>query len=230
MKFFKDLLRLFYPISCINCKTHLLKNELYLCTHCKHDLPEIPITNYSDNEIKESFLGKTSVNLVASLFYYNTKGVTKKIIHQLKYKNNQEIGIYFGDWLGNKLKESNEFNTIDFIVPVPLHPTKFKKRGYNQLTYFGEQLSKHLKTVYITDILTKTATTTSQTYKTRNERFNNTENTFHLTDRSIFNHKHILLIDDVITTGATLEACCKELQKTENIQISIATMAFTNKF
>jgi len=162
-----------------------------------------------------------------SFLFYREIGKTKRLIHQLKYKGNQEIGVFIGDWFGYLLKSSEKLTNIDYIVPVPLHPKKLKKRGYNQLTTFGNRLTYHLQTTYKPKILIRTSASKTQTFKQRFERFNNNDTKFLLTDHSIFKDKHILLIDDVITTGATLESCCKELLKTNNIKISVVTMAYT---
>jgi len=227
MKIFKDLFRIFYPDLCANCDNQLTKNENVICTFCRHDLPLTPFKNYQENKIIASFYGRVAIEKANSLLYYRKTGITKKLIHELKYKGNEDVGTFFGNWLGEILKENKEFANIDFIVPVPLHPNKLRQRGYNQVTKFGKQLSFHLKKPLIENILQRTSTAKTQTFKARFERFNNIDTKFHLNDTSIFANKHILLIDDVITTGATLESCAKELQKTTPIKISILTMAYT---
>jgi len=229
MGIFKNLIALFYPETCVHCETSLFKTELILCAHCRHQLPLIKIDDYQKNEVKKVFYGLSAIHEVASFLYYDKDGITKKIIHALKYKNKQKVGSFLGKWFGETLKESKGFKKIDFIVPVPLHPSKLKERGYNQLTQFGESLGKVLNIKYTNNYLKKTATTTTQTFKNRFERFSDSNTKFKLTNKKIFKNKHVLLIDDVITTGATLEACCNELQKTDNITISIVTIAFTSK-
>lgn len=228
MLFLKELISLFYPKLCVVCKNQLLLTEEVLCTFCRNDVPIIPFNNFKNNRVSKIFYGRIPIYKAASFLFYRNEGKTRKIIHELKYKDNQEIGVFIGNWFGKILKESTEFDTVDYIVPVPLHPKKIKKRGYNQLTKFGEQLSFVLETTYIDTVLVKISSTKTQTYKSRFERFSNLETQFHLADATSFKNKHILLIDDVITTGATLEACCKELLKTENIKISIVTIAFTD--
>lgn len=229
MQFLKDIFYLFYPKLCVNCSITLLKNESFVCTICKNELPVI-VDNQQVNKVLLSvFYGKVAVKNVRSFLYFNKKGITQKLIHQLKYKNQPEIGIFIGDWFGKQLKETTIFKDVDVIISVPLHPKKLKKRGYNQLTKFGETLSEILEIPYQPNILTRISTTNTQTLKQRLERFSNHQKTFKLTDFTIFENKHILLIDDVITTGATLHACAKELSQTKNITISIATMAYTQK-
>lgn len=225
--FLKDFIELFYPKLCAVCESQLLSEEKVLCTYCRHDLPLMDITNFKDNRVINSFYGRIPIEKAISFLYYRKVGKAKTLIHQLKYKGNQEIGTFLGDWFGRILKELNVFNDVDYIVPVPLHPKKEKQRGYNQLTTFGLRLSTLLEIPYQPNILVRKSTEKTQTLKQRFERFSNASTKFSIADNSLFTNKHILLIDDVITTGATLEACCVALLKTPQIKISIATMAFT---
>mgnify|MGYP000906254986 CR=1 FL=1 len=227
MNYLKDVLHLFFPKICITCESKLLQSEKIICTLCRHDLPMICYKDYKYNKITKAFYGRIPIEKATSFLFYRKDGKTKDLIHHLKYKGNQEIGTFIGDWFGQILANSNEFNTIDCIIPVPLHPKKQKQRGYNQLTTFGLSLSKQLKKPYITGVLIRTSATKTQTLKQRFERFSNSSTKFSVPDRSKLTNKHILLIDDVITTGATLESCCKELLTSENIKISIVTMAYT---
>lgn len=227
MKIFKDLLHLFYPKLCAVCKLQLVVNEVTICTSCRHDLPLTNFTDYKDNKVTQTFYGRTAIEKGYSLVFYRKSGSAKKLIHELKYKNNQNIGIFFGNWLGEILAKNKEFEDIDCIVPVPLHPKKIKIRGYNQVTKFGERLSFYLNKPLLENQLIRTTATKTQTFKARFERFNNVATKFEIRDQKKFNHKHILLIDDIITTGATLEACANEFQKCEDTKISILTMGYT---
>tara|TARA_B110001454_G_scaffold9288_1_gene8751 strand:+ start:330 stop:1016 length:687 start_codon:yes stop_codon:yes gene_type:complete len=227
MKSLKDFFRIFYPDLCVNCENQLEKNENTVCTFCRHDLPLTNFTNYSENKIAKTFYGRIIIEKANTLLFYRKDGITKKLIHELKYKGNEEIGSFFGNWLGEILKQNNEFSDINLIVPVPLHPKKLKQRGYNQVSKFGEKLSYHLKKPFLENVLLRTSTSKTQTFKARFERFNNNDTKFQSNNTSSFKNKHILLIDDVITTGATIESCAKELQKTEGVKISILTMAYT---
>ena len=227
MKFLKDFFRIFYPDLCANCENQLEKNENTICTFCRHDLPLTNFTNYSENKIAKTFYGRIIIEKANTLLFYRKEGITKKLIHELKYKGNKEIGSFFGNWLGEILKQNNEFSDINLIVPVPLHPKKLKQRGYNQVSKFGEKLSYHLNKPFLENVLLRTSTSKTQTFKARFERFNNNDTKFQSNNTSSFKNKHILLIDDVITTGATIESCAKELQKTEGVKISILTMAYT---
>ena len=227
MKILKDLFRIFYPKLCANCENQLLQNENVICTFCRHDLPLTNYPNYVDNKIVQTFYGRIVIEKANSLLFFRKEGITQKLIHELKYKENEAIGAFFGNWLGEIIKENKEFSEIDIIIPVPLHPKKLKQRGYNQVTEFGKRLSFHLQKPFKEDVLIRTSTSKTQTFKARFERFNNIDTKFQLIDTSTLKNKHILLIDDVITTGATLEACAKELQKTEGVKISILTIAYT---
>lgn len=228
MSFFSDFISLFYPKTCIVCECQLLATEQIICTFCRHDLPIIPLGNFDENQIKSLFFGRIPIEKAASFLFYTPLGTTKKMIHALKYQGRQDIGVFLGNWFGNRLKLTNHFNTIEYVIPVPLHQEKLKSRGYNQLTQFGIQLSHQLQTKYLEKVIVKNTNTKTQTYKSRHERFAILDSVFYLTDDQIFKNKHIVLIDDVITTGATLEACCRVLLKIEGIKISIITMAFSD--
>ena len=229
MQFLKDIFYLFYPNLCVNCEIALLPSEQFLCTTCKSDLPIIDDNDHVNVTLMSIFYGRVPIQNVRSFLFYRKGGITQKLIHQLKYKNQAEIGGFIGNWFGSQLKEAKVFVNVDYIIPVPLHPKKQKKRGYNQVTLFGETMSEILKAEYKTNILIRTSKTKTQTLKQRFERFSDSKTKFNLVNNTIFENKHILLIDDVITTGATLEACANELLKTKNITISIATMAYTQK-
>ena len=227
MKLLQDLRRLFYPETCPNCRQQLLQNEKIICTFCRHDLPLTNFKSYTKNKITAIFYGRIPIEKAFSLLFLRKKGITKNLIHQLKYYGVEEIGIFFGDWLGEILSENQEFSSIDFIIPVPIHAKKKKRRGYNQLTKFGICLQQHLKIPFVEGVLVRRSASATQTLKSRFERFNDLHTKFAIVNLAFFKNKHVLIIDDVITTGATLEACALELLKTPGIKISILTMAYT---
>lgn len=225
--FLKDLIYLFFPDVCLICKEPLKKSEKYLCINCLHDLPLSNYTDTKNNEVEKSFYGRMPIVSATALLLYHKKSKVQQLVYQLKYKNQQQIGFFLGNWLGAEMISSIKFKNIDFVIPVPLHKKKLKSRGYNQVEGFGKSIAKYLEAIYVDDKLLKITTTKSQTKKHRIERFKNVNEIFHLEDLQFFKNSHVLLVDDIITTGATLEACCIELLKTESIKISIATMAFT---
>jgi len=227
MKIFQHLFNLFYPSTCTCCEQNLLDQENIVCIECRADLPFVENGDFITNQLTLTFEGRVLIEKGASFLYYHPSGKTKKLIHELKYKNNQEVGLFLGRWFGERLLQSSKFMELDYILPVPLNIKKQQKRGYNQLTKFGESLSTILNTKYLENVLIRSSTTKTQTFKNRVERFKNLMTNFSITNTALLENKHILLIDDVVTTGATLEACCKELLKAENIKISIATIALT---
>lgn len=227
MKILKNIFAIFFPEVCLCCNEYLATNEAVICLTCRHDLP---LTNFSfeeNNLIEKSFYGRIPLENATSLFYFFKKGNVQHLIHKLKYNKQQQVGNFIGDWLGEQLIESERFATVDCIIPVPLHVKKLKIRGYNQVTTFGESLAKKLAVPYCENILIRVSSTKTQTKKLRLERWKNVEELFHVQNNFTLENKHILLIDDVITTGATLEACYDALKKTKNLKISIACMAYT---
>ena len=227
MNFLKNLFYLFYPSICSNCSEQLLQNENVICTFCRHDLPLTNFTSYTKNKVSAIFFGRVTIEKAYSLLLFRKEGITKNLIHDLKYRGNEGVGIFFGNWLGEILMKNKEFSTVDLIVPVPIHLKRKKIRGYNQVTKFGERLSTFLNIPFIEDVLVRQSSTKTQTLKARFERFNDLETKFLVNNTTQFKGKHLLIIDDVITTGATLEACARALLKTPDIKISILTMAYT---
>jgi len=227
MDLLKDLFYLFYPKTCVCCDEQLVKNEFEICLKCRFELPLTDFTNEINNKIEQTFYGRFKLEFATALLFYRTKGISQKLIYQLKYKDKQNVGKLLGKWLGNELLNCSRLQSVDYIVPVPLHPKKFKSRGYNQLTTFGASISEILGVPYIDNVLIKKSVNDTQTLMHRFERWKNVNEIFYLNDVGLFEHKHVLLIDDVITTGATLEACAIKLLETKNIKISMATMAYT---
>jgi len=224
MNFFQSIYYLFFPEVCVFCQDHLSQHETVLCTSCRHHLPMTDFVNTPNNMVEKSFEGRIPIVAGTALLYFNKKGISQELIHHLKYKKRQDIGVFFGDWMGKQLKESFRFRTIDAIVLVPLHPKKLKSRGYNQLTTFGIQLAKEMDVPIIKNALLKIIDSSSQTKKDRQSRFQKIRGSFLLGEEELLKKKHILLLDDVITTGATLEACAKTLLSVEGVRVSVATM------
>jgi ComF family protein len=200
-----------------------------ICTSCRH---EIPLTNHHktiNNETFQKFYGKLPVEFASSLFYFHKKGIVQEMIHKLKYKGHEEIGETIGNWYAEDLKLLEHFATIDLIIPVPLHKKKFRERGYNQVTKFGEALSKGLEIPYNDGILVRNVYSKTQTRKNLLGRTAVIENIFDVAFSETHHNKHFLLIDDVITTGSTLEACGRALLKIPGAKISIVSMAMTHQ-
>lgn len=224
---FHDFINLLYPSACHICEGSLAKNEYLICTTCLHDLPVL--NDHLDNEgtVKKVFYGRVKLEQATALFHFRKKAGVQKLIHDLKYRGHREIGTYLGKWLGEELSRYPEYQQIDAIVPVPLHKQKLKQRGYNQVEDFGRELALALNAEYCDDVLLKISKTQSQTLKDRISRWGKMEETLIIQHPHTLTGKHILIVDDLVTTGATIEACAHKLQEIENIKLSVATMAIT---
>jgi ComF family protein len=226
---FKNLLNLFYPKVCLGCNALLISNENVICTRCRH---EIPLTLHHlnpNNEAYKKFYGKIPIEFAATFVYFHKKGIVQQLIHNLKYRGYEEIGSAIADWCADDIRSLDILSDIDEIIPVPLHKKKLKERGYNQVTTFGKSLSHHLKRPFNEHLLIRTKYSKTQTRK-------NLLNRIEVNNREIFDvvydpkdyNKHYLLIDDVLTTGSTLEACGKALLKIPGAKISIFCIAMSH--
>ena len=218
---FKEIFHLFFPRTCYGCGCILNDYEQFICEYCKFNLP---ITNYhkiKDNPAEEKFLGKVPIYKATSFLHYNKKGIVQSIIHNLKYKQCLEIGVYFGRMAA--LRSDDFFKDIDYIIPVPLHKKKLKQRGYNQSDMIAEGISQVTK-IPINRDLSRTRYTETQTRKDQYERYKNTHGNFELIPSVNFDGKYIMLVDDVLTTGSTLEACVHAII---NVQPSVKVCVFT---
>jgi len=225
---FENVVNLFFPKACAGCNSFLLSKEIVICTECRH---EIPLTNHhitENNEALSKFYGKIDVEFVAALFYFHKKGIVQELIHKLKYKGHQEIGQTIGFWFSNDLKEVDKLKTVDFIIPVPLHKKRLKERGYNQVTTFGEALSSELNIPINNELLVRNIYSKTQTKKTILGRSEIVSQIFGVQNIEKFENKHFLLIDDVITTGSTLEACGRALLSIKGAKLSIVCMAMSH--
>ncbi len=221
----KTLVNLFFPQVCRACSNYLSDNEIIVCTSCRHDLP---VTNFhfnNDKSIHNILRGRAKIAAGTALFRFEKKSNVQNLIHNLKYRGHENIGVFLGDWLGNELKTITPYNTIDVVIPVPLHNKKLKERGFNQVAKFGQHIAKSINANYIDTILLKVTNTKSQVNKKRFARWDKSNELFSLDHMSALKNKHILLVDDIITTGATMEACIGILNQVKNIKISIAVMA-----
>lgn len=217
------MLNLLFPRVCLGCQ-ELLGAEKTLCSHCIHHLPLAVFHRTGNEELKDRFYGRILVKNATALIYFQKRGLSQALLHQLKYRGKQEVSSFFGKWLGAELADDANYNAIDMVIPVPLHKQKLRKRGFNQVAGFGKEIAKALKVPYRDDVLIKISKSGSQVFKTRILRFE-AEEVFTIRNLQAINNKHILLVDDIITTGATLEKCALQLLKANNVSISIATMA-----
>lgn len=224
----KNLLNLFFPPVCEGCKSLLSDNELIICSSCRH---ELPLTNFhfDDKEAAKKVLyGRVNLLNATALLHFSKKGIVQELLHNLKYRGHEQIGVFFGKWLGAELNTLKEYESIDVVVPVPLHSSKLRKRGYNQVAKFGKEIAKSLNVDYNDKTLVRQFATKTQVFKSRLMRSDEAKPNFQISENVSLKGKHILLVDDIITTGATIEACCKVLLDIENVKISVATMAIAD--
>lgn len=225
---FENLINVLFPKVCSGCSNHLLSNENVICTICRH---EIPLTNHhlnTENEAIKKFYGKIPVEFASTLVYFHKKGIVQEMIHNLKYRGHEEIGAVLGEWQAENLKKLPITNSFDEIIPVPLHKKRLKERGYNQVSSFGLALSKKLKINYNPNILSRSVYSKTQVKKNLLNRTEVLEHIFEVNFSEKDHDKHFLLIDDVLTTGSTLEACGRELLKIPGAKISVVCMAMSH--
>jgi ComF family protein len=224
--FWDDFISLLFPRLCYACGNHLLRNESLICTEC---YVIIPRTNYhlqDDNPVAQLFWGRCRLEKAAAFSYYNKGSRIRKLIHNLKYNGIKEIGFELGRIYGVALKNSEFIAGIDLIVPVPLHPAKERVRGFNQSELISRGLADAVTCPVDNTSLRRITVSATQTKRSRYERWTNVEGIFGVSDADAIKGKHILLVDDVITTGSTIESCAAELLKIEGVRVSVAAIAY----
>jgi ComF family protein len=216
---------LFFPRLCIVCEKPIVRNEKYICVSCLYDIPLTKLHEQKDNIITQIFWGRLKIECGTALFFYSKTSNYSSLLYSLKYSGMKDLAFYLGQQLGAELQSSILFNDIDLIIPVPLHPKKKKIRGYNQSDWIVFGIADVFKREVCIDNLYRTVFTNTQTKKSRVERWENVAGKFALKDADFIKNKHILIVDDVLTTGATIEACAEVLLRIEGVKISIATLA-----
>jgi ComF family protein len=224
-----DSLHYFFPKHCEGCGTDLVYNNQLLCLRCTSQLPYTGFENIPNNPIEHLFVGRLPVKAASSCFYFAKGHLVQHLIHQLKYKHNTAVGKYMGALMGKAILKSTCFGHIDYLIPMPLTAIKEFKRGYNQAAVISEGMSEVMNVPLLLNNICKTIHTDTQTKKHRSERWNNVEGSFIIKKPTILHGKHVLIVDDVITTGATLEACAQALSGIPGIRISVATLATASK-
>lgn len=222
---FHHLFDLFYPNLCLICGESLVTGENQLCLKCFTNIPKTGYHLIKDNPVEKRFWGKVPVERATSYFFFQKGSDFQKLIHELKYRGNSEVGVTMGKYAGVDLMESSEFSSVDMIVPVPLHEKKEAKRGYNQSEMIGRGLAEVMGKSLNVKNLYRMQERATQTRKSVYERYENTQGIFGVKRPVEFSGKHILLVDDVLTTGSTLEACIQALLTIENIKVSVFTLA-----
>lgn len=230
MKALRDLLFVLFPRFCAGCNKPLYTHEHVICTFCLMRLPRAKLTNTADNALERLFWGTAAPEMVTAFLKMSRKGMVHHCIHALKYNRRPEVGRKLGILFGEELRTSQRWPSIDLIVPVPLHPAKEKERGYNQSLHIAMGISESLRIPVSANLLTKRKYTHTQTKKSRSQRRDNVDNVFHINRNKLPpGCTSILLVDDVITTGATLEACILLLKKNTSCRIYAAALAVPTK-
>lgn len=220
-----SFINLLFPRLCLVCGKAISKNEKYICVSCLYYLPLTNLQCKRDNIITQMFWGRLQIEYATALFYYNKSNNYSLLLYSLKYSGMKDLAFYLGQILGTTLESSSLFSDIDVIIPVPLHPKKKKIRGYNQSEWIVYGIVSVFKREVSIDNLYRRTFTNTQTKKSRLERWENVSGKFALRDYNAIKNKHILIVDDVITTGATIEACAEVLLRVEGVKISLATLA-----
>lgn len=225
---FSGFAHLFYPRVCAVCSTDLFRGEGVICTSCHYKIPLTRFWNDTENPVAQTFWGRVNVENACAYFFFAKGSKYRPLLHKLKYQGQREIGYELGLHFGQALSKSLLYQGIDYAVPVPLHPKKLRTRGYNQAEAIAEGLAKGMGIELSTTHLIKTEFTETQTRKTREERVRNVADSFKVVNPAEIEGKHLLLVDDVITTGATLESCAAKLLAVEGCKVSIAALAFAS--
>jgi len=226
-KHLESLVSLFYPRNCYTCNNNLTGNEAVLCTACRHSLPETGFHDSVHNPVEKLFWGRIPVVHATAFLFFEKTSKYQSLIHQLKYNGKKEVGIFLGNLLGTALKHT-KFDETEVIVSVPLHKSKLRRRGFNQSDIIAGGISEITGKPHLTDVLRRKVNTKSQTSQTRYARWENVQGIFECCKPELIKNKHVLLIDDVVTTGATLEAAGNSILEVEGTCLSIATAAYVN--
>lgn len=225
MKWISDLVELIFPRHCYVCGEVLSRQEHDMCLDCLYKLPKIEKTQLG--EMEKVFWGRFNVERVASYIYYQKESPYNRLLHKMKYGNHPEVGTRLAVMAAENIAKEGFFDGIDAIVPLPLSKKKRRQRGYNQCDYIAEGLSLKSGIPVIKDCVIRTKANESQTHKSRDERWKNAEGIFSLANPQAIDGKHILLIDDILTTGATLTNCAMAIQQHCKCRISVFTLAYT---
>lgn len=226
---FEDFISLLYPRNCIACGNSLYKHEEHLCHYCFENLPRSNFHLQADNALEKLFYGRVPVHKASSYYLFHKKSRVQKILHAIKYKGNTDLAQLVGSWYAAELLAAGSYKDAVAIIPVPLHEQKLKQRGYNQSEEFAKGLSAGLNIPVNTTILKRSAYTQTQTRKSKYERWENVEDKFVLDTCSGFENTHLILVDDVITTGATIEACINQLLQIPGVTVSVVSIGFAEK-
>jgi ComF family protein len=227
-RWLEDFFNLLYPKLCLACGKNLPPTHDLICLSCEYQLPKTKQHEQKENAFTEIFWGRVRLETGAALYYFSKAGRVQRLIHQLKYDHKPAIGQALGRMYGRLLREQEHYQQLDAIVPVPLHPRKQHQRGYNQAAAIGSGLAESLQLPHYPNALERPVYAESQTRKSRQERLQNAQTAFRVKQPELLRGKHLLLVDDVLTTGATLEACASQILELPATKISLLTLAMAS--
>lgn len=223
-EWFKALMSLVYPKVCGGCGGYLVKGESEICTQCRYDLSKTGFHLVQDNEAEKLFWNKVPVTRATAYCYFHKGGIAQQMLHNLKYRGAKALGVEMGRLVGGEIKGSPVAD-VDYIVPVPLHPSKLKKRKYNQAEMIANGISSVIGVPVDITTLIRVRENVTQTHKNISERYENSLNLFGITESRILEGKRVMIVDDVMTTGATLEASTRELLKIDGVTVNCVSFA-----
>lgn len=224
--FVEELLGLFFPRLCQSCGQALFVHEKVLCTSCLHQLPKTRFHLDPESNADQVFWGRCMLEKVSACYYYAKGSKVQNLVHSLKYRGVKAVGTCMGELYGSELKNSEYYKQVDVIIPVPLHSRKRRQRGFNQSEVFACGLGSVMDRPVDTKNLFRKTSSQTQTRKSRFNRWKNVEGVFVLRNPKSLDNKSVLLVDDVITTGATIEACAHALHQAKNLKIYVAAIGF----
>jgi ComF family protein len=223
-----SFLHLLFPHVCAGCGSDVVSEASLLCMRCIARMPETNFHIYANNPIEKIFWGRLPLVSATAQYYFTKESLMQYLMHELKYKGNKQLGLQMGRLMGNDFQQTHRFGYIDALVPLPLFPAKEKRRGYNQAAVLCEGIAEVLNVEVLRDVVIRIEHTDTQTKKGRMERWRNMQGKFELLNPGKIQGKHVLLVDDVVTTGATLEACGHELAAANNAKLSVATLCYAS--
>jgi ComF family protein len=226
---FNDFLHLFYPYNCIGCGTDVVNDDQQLCFNC---FSELPFTHFEDraaNPVEKIFYGRSNIEQAAAVLYFTKHSIVQRLLFELKYKSNRNAGLFLGRLIGNAMMHSERFQNIDLLVPMPLNERRLKQRGYNQADILIAGIQEKISIASSSNAVIRSLYTQTQTHKDRTARWQSMEHVFKVADQNEITDKHILIVDDVITTGATMEALANCIHSHADCRISVISAAWTSQ-
>lgn len=219
--------QLLFPYTCAGCGSGLLDQGAGVCSRCTSDLPVTGYLHLHNNAVEEIFWGRIHLEHAAACCFFNKKSLVQQLMHGIKYQHRQDAALQLGRWMGYQLKQSSWFHETDLILPMPLHQKRKQERGYNQAALLCDGITEITGKQNHPEALLRKSATHTQTKQHRAERWENMRQAFSVTDPDLLAGKHVLLIDDVVTTGASLEAVAEQLLLVPNLTLSICCFAYT---